>query len=102
MRSICSARAGGLATACASSFWKMVNRSLHNKQDTARVITGKGGDHLIVTGASISHGISHCPANPLLAIIPFGADEPPSGWFEIHQRKPAKAIQLILHSVPIQ
>lgn len=40
--------------------------------------------------------------NALLAIIPFGADEPLSGWFEIYQRKPAKAIQLILHAAPIQ
>jgi hypothetical protein len=31
--------------------------------------------------------------NALLAIILFGADEPLSGWFEIYQRKPAKAIQ---------
>lgn len=40
--------------------------------------------------------------NALLAIIPFGPDEPLSGWFEIYQRKPAKAIQLILHAAPIQ
>jgi predicted transposase YbfD/YdcC len=40
--------------------------------------------------------------NALLAIIPFGADEPLSGWFEIYQRKPAKAIQLILRAAPIQ
>lgn len=40
--------------------------------------------------------------NVLLAIIPFGAEEPLSGWFEIYQRKPAKAIQLILHAAPIQ
>ena len=40
--------------------------------------------------------------NVLLAIIPFGAGEPLSGWFEIYQRKPAKAIQLILHAAPIQ
>ena len=40
--------------------------------------------------------------NALLAIIPFGADEPLSGWFEIYQRKPTKAIQLILHAAPIQ
>lgn len=40
--------------------------------------------------------------NALLAIIPFGADETLSGWFEIYQRKPAKAIQLILHAAPIQ
>jgi hypothetical protein len=40
--------------------------------------------------------------NALLAIIPFGPDEPLSGWFEIYQRKPAKAIQLILHVAPIQ
>jgi predicted transposase YbfD/YdcC len=40
--------------------------------------------------------------NALLAIIPFNADEPLSGWFEIYQRKPAKAIQLILHAAPIQ
>jgi predicted transposase YbfD/YdcC len=40
--------------------------------------------------------------NALLAIIPFGADEPLSGWFEIYQRKPATAIQLILHAAPIQ
>lgn len=40
--------------------------------------------------------------NALLAIIPFGADEPLSGWFETYQRKPAKAIQLILHAAPVQ
>jgi hypothetical protein len=40
--------------------------------------------------------------NVLLAIIPFGADMPLSGWFELYQRKPAKAIQLILHAAPIQ
>lgn len=40
--------------------------------------------------------------NALLAIIPFGADEPLSGWFEICQRHPATAIQLILHATPIQ
>lgn len=40
--------------------------------------------------------------NALLAMIPFGADEPLSGWFEIYQRKPANAIQLILHAAPIQ
>ena len=40
--------------------------------------------------------------NALLAIIPFGPDEPLSGWFETYQRKPAKAIQLILHAAPIQ
>ena len=40
--------------------------------------------------------------NALLAIIPFGPEEPLSGWFEIYQRKPAKAIQLILHAAPIQ
>jgi hypothetical protein len=40
--------------------------------------------------------------NALLAIISFGPDEPLSGWFEICQRKPAKAIQLILHAAPIQ
>jgi hypothetical protein len=38
--------------------------------------------------------------NALLAIVPFGADNPLSGWFEIYQRKPAKAIQLILHAAP--
>jgi predicted transposase YbfD/YdcC len=40
--------------------------------------------------------------NALLAIIPFGADAPLSGWLEVYQRKPAKAIQLILHAAPIQ
>jgi predicted transposase YbfD/YdcC len=38
----------------------------------------------------------------LLGIIPFGADAPLSGWFEIYQRKSAKAIQLILHASPTQ
>ena len=40
--------------------------------------------------------------NALLSIIPFGADEPLSSWFEIYQRHPAMAIQLILHATPIQ
>lgn len=40
--------------------------------------------------------------NALLAIIPFGADGPLSSWFETYQRKPAKAIQLILHAAPVQ
>lgn len=40
--------------------------------------------------------------NALLAIIPFDAEEPLSGWFEIYSRKPATAIQLILHAAPIQ
>lgn len=40
--------------------------------------------------------------NALLAIIPFGAVASLSGWFEIYQRKPAEAIQLILHAAPIQ
>lgn len=38
----------------------------------------------------------------LMAIIPFGADEPLSGWFEIYQRNPAKAIRLIFHAAPVQ
>jgi predicted transposase YbfD/YdcC len=40
--------------------------------------------------------------NALLAIIPFGANEPLSSCFEIYQRHPAKAIQLILHAAPVQ
>ena len=40
--------------------------------------------------------------NALLAIIPFGEDEPLSSCFEKYQRYPAKAIQLILHSAPVQ
>lgn len=40
--------------------------------------------------------------NALLAIIPFGANEPLSSWFEIYQRKPARAIQLIFHAAPVQ
>lgn len=40
--------------------------------------------------------------NALLAIIPFGGNEPLSSWFEIYQRHPAKAIQLILHAAPLQ
>ncbi|MDP3849900.1 MAG: hypothetical protein Q8Q59_05300 [Luteolibacter sp.] len=40
--------------------------------------------------------------NALLAIIPFGANEPLSSWFENYQRHPAKAIQLILHAAPVQ
>jgi hypothetical protein len=39
--------------------------------------------------------------NALLALIPFGAGEPLSSWFEIYQRHPAKAIQLILHAAPV-
>ena len=40
--------------------------------------------------------------NALLAIIPFGEDKPLSSCFEIYQRHPAKAIQLILHAAPVQ
>jgi len=40
--------------------------------------------------------------NALLAIIPFGANEPISSCFEIYQRHPATAIQIILHAVPVQ
>ena len=40
--------------------------------------------------------------NALLAIIPFGPDERLSGWFEIYQRKPAMALQLIFHASPVQ
>jgi predicted transposase YbfD/YdcC len=40
--------------------------------------------------------------NALLAIIPFGADEPLSSWFEIYQRYPTKAIHLISHAAPVQ
>lgn len=40
--------------------------------------------------------------NALLAIIPFGANQPLSSWFEVYQRSPATAIQLILHAAPIQ
>ncbi len=40
--------------------------------------------------------------NALLAIIPFGADEPLSSWFEIYQRNPVMAIRLILHAAPVQ
>jgi hypothetical protein len=40
--------------------------------------------------------------NALLAIIPFDADQPLSSWFEIHQRNPAKALQLIFHAAPVQ
>ena len=40
--------------------------------------------------------------NALLAIIPFCVGEPLSSWFEIYQRNPAKAIQLIFHAAPIQ
>lgn len=40
--------------------------------------------------------------NALLAIIPFDANQPLSGCFEIYQRNPAKAIQLILHADPVQ
>ena len=39
--------------------------------------------------------------NALLATIPFGPGEPLSSWFEVYQRHPAKAIQLILHAVPV-
>lgn len=39
--------------------------------------------------------------NALLAIIPFGDNEPLSGWFEVYQRHPATAIQLILHAAPV-
>ena len=39
--------------------------------------------------------------NALLAIIPFDRDGPLSSWFEIYQRNPATAIQLILHSAPV-
>ena len=34
----------------------------------------------------------------LLAIIPFHRDGPLSSWFEIYERNPATAIQLILHT----
>lgn len=40
--------------------------------------------------------------NALLAIIPFAAGAPLSSWFEIYQRTPAKAIQLIIHAAPVQ
>jgi hypothetical protein len=40
--------------------------------------------------------------NALLAIIPFDADQTLSSWFEIYQRQPATAIQLILHAAPVQ
>jgi hypothetical protein len=40
--------------------------------------------------------------NALLAIIPFGANQPLSSWFEIYQRNPAKALHLILHLAPVQ
>lgn len=40
--------------------------------------------------------------NALLAIVPYGADESLSSWFEIYQRKPATAIQLIFHAAPVQ
>ena len=39
--------------------------------------------------------------NALLAIIPFGADEPLSSLFETYQRHPAKAIHLIFHAAPV-
>ena len=39
--------------------------------------------------------------NALLALIPFGADQPLSSCFEVYQRNPASAIQLILHTAPI-
>lgn len=40
--------------------------------------------------------------NALLAIIPFGVNEPLSSWFEIYQRHPCKAVQLILHTAALQ
>jgi predicted transposase YbfD/YdcC len=40
--------------------------------------------------------------NALLAIIPFDADKTLSSWFEVYQRHPATAIQLILHAAPVQ
>jgi predicted transposase YbfD/YdcC len=40
--------------------------------------------------------------NALLAIIPFGTNQPLSSWFEIYQRNPAKALHLILHIAPVQ
>lgn len=40
--------------------------------------------------------------NALLALIPFGRNEPLSACFEAYQRHPAKAIHLILHSAPVQ
>ena len=39
--------------------------------------------------------------NALLAIIPFDRGEPLSAWFEIYQRHPSKAIQLILKAVSV-
>jgi hypothetical protein len=40
--------------------------------------------------------------NALLAIIPFGPDQPLSSYFEFYQRHQVKAIHLILHSAPVQ
>jgi predicted transposase YbfD/YdcC len=40
--------------------------------------------------------------NALLALIPFGPDDPLSAWFEIYHRHPGKAIGLILHAAPVQ
>ena len=39
--------------------------------------------------------------NTMLAITPFERDGPLSSWFEIYQRNPATAPQLILHSAPV-
>lgn len=39
--------------------------------------------------------------NALLAIMPFGPDQPLSSCFEVYQRHPAMAIHLILHSAPV-
>lgn len=40
--------------------------------------------------------------NALLAIVPFGADQPLSSCFEIYQRNPVKAIHLLFHVAPVQ
>ena len=39
--------------------------------------------------------------NALLAIIPFGPSGTLSSWFEVYQRHPAKAVQLILQATPV-
>jgi hypothetical protein len=76
--------------------WSVENRN-HYKRDTC---LWREDDHRH-RRVHIAQNLA-LTRNALLAIIPFGADEPLSSWFEICQRHPAKAIYLILHAAPVQ
>jgi predicted transposase YbfD/YdcC len=76
--------------------WSVENLN-HYKRDTC---LWREDDHRYCR-VNIAQNLS-LTRNALLAIIPFGADEPLSSWFEIYQRNSVKTIHLIFHVAPVQ